>query len=121
MMPLARRRNGLAQIRMVSPSDVAGGVLLDTGVLLALYARDDPKHVSVTRWMAGFRGSLHTVESVLTEAAYFLSVRSRAALADLVMSGNQHLHHPDAAGYVRMAELLRKYADIATAQRRGRI
>ena len=86
--------------------------MLDTGVLVAMYARDDPKHAGVARWMASFQGDLHTVESVLTESAYFLPVRTRAALADLAMSGHLHLHHPDAAGHARIATLLRKYADI---------
>ena len=86
-------------------------VLLDTGPLVALYARDDGRHASVTQWMASFRGELHTVEPVLTEAAYFLPPRTRAVLADLAMSGALHLHRPDAAGYSRIAALLRKYAD----------
>ena len=90
----------------------AGGVLLDTGVLVAMYARDDPKHAGVARWLATFRGELHTVASVLTEAAYFLPVRMRAVLAELAMSGNLQLHQPDADGYARIASLLRKYADI---------
>ena len=61
--------------------------------------------------MAGFRGELHTVEPVLTEAAYFLPPRTRVVLAELAMRGALHLHSPDSAGYARMAALLRKYAD----------
>ena len=91
---------------------MAAGVLLDTGVLVAMYARDDPRHASVAHWMGAFRGELHTVESVLTEAAYFLPARMRAVLADLAVSGKLHLHHPDANGHMRIATLLRKYADI---------
>jgi uncharacterized protein len=90
----------------------AGAVLLDTGVLVAVYARDDPRHLTATRWLAGFRGALHTVEPVLTEAAYFLPARLRAAIAELVERRVIHLHHPDRAAYARIAELLRKYADI---------
>jgi predicted nucleic acid-binding protein len=89
----------------------AGAVLLDTGALVALYARDDPRHVDVARWMAGFRGTLHSVEPVLTEAAYFMPARLRASLADLAARGTVALHHPDAAGYARIAHLFAKYAD----------
>jgi len=92
-------------------SGSAHGVLLDTGPLVALYARDDSRHGAVAQWMAGFQGQLHTVEPVLTEAAFFLPARTRPALADLAASGALHLHHPDAAGYSRIAALLRKYAD----------
>jgi len=87
------------------------GVLLDTGPLVALYARDDARHAAVIRWIGGFDGELHTVEPVLAEAAYFLPVRGRAIIADLAASGRLHLHHPDAAAYSRMSALLHKYAD----------
>ena len=96
----------------LAPGKRAGlRVLLDTGPLVALYARDDGRHAAVAQWMAAFRGELHTVEPVLTEAAYFLPARTRAVLADLAMSGTLQLHRPDAAGYSRIAALLRKYAD----------
>lgn len=89
----------------------AGAVLLDTGVLVALYARDDPHHAAAVRWLTEFRGTLHTVEAVLAEAAFFLPARLRVALAELVEGKVIHLHHPDSAGYARLAQLLRKYAD----------
>jgi predicted nucleic acid-binding protein len=88
-----------------------GAVLLDTGVLVALYARDDPWHRPVTQWLAGFRGTLHTVEAVLTETAFFLPARARSVVAELAAAGMFQVHCPDAAAYARMAELLRKYAD----------
>ncbi len=62
-------------------------VLIDTGVLVAVYARDDPYHDAATRWLAGFQGSLRTVEPVLAETSFFLPARSRAAVAELVERG----------------------------------
>ena len=101
-----------AAARPVPHSKAASGVLLDTGVLVALYARDDPHHAGAVRWMAGFQGELHTVPSVLTEAAFFLPVRARAALADLAAAGRLHVHPLDRAGLGRIGVLLRKYADL---------
>jgi predicted nucleic acid-binding protein len=89
-----------------------GAVLLDTGVLVAVYARDDPYHNAAKRWLAGFRGTLHTVEPVLTETGFFLPARSRLALAELAAQGVIRVHHPDVAGYARIAALTRKYADL---------
>ncbi len=86
-------------------------VLLDTGPLVALYERTDAWHAAVAKWIADFDGELHTVPAVLAEAAYFLPVRTRAALADLAGSGTLRLHHPEAEGHSRIAALLRKYAD----------
>ncbi len=89
----------------------ARGVLLDTGPLVALYARDDPRHVAVNNWLASFEGELHTVESVLSETAFFLPARMRPVLADMAARGVLRVHHPDAAAFERIAALLRKYAD----------
>lgn len=86
-------------------------VILDTGALVALYARDDPMHKVVTQWLAGFRGTLHTVEAVLTEVAFFLPARQREAIANLVSEGSITVHHPDRSGYARIGALMRKYAD----------
>jgi uncharacterized protein len=86
-------------------------VLLDTGVLVALYLRDDPWHAAAERWMAGYKGTLYTVEPVLTEVAFFLPTRLRAALAELACTGVLQIIHLDACAYARMAALLLKYAD----------
>jgi predicted nucleic acid-binding protein len=88
-----------------------GAVLLDSGVLIALYARDDPFHAAVVRWIDRFEGALHTVGAVLVETAYFLPAGSAAAVARLPAEGGVVLHHPDAAGCARIADLLLKYAD----------
>lgn len=48
---------------------------------------------------------------VLAEASFFLPPRLRSALAQLAASGAIELHHPDAAGYARIAQLFEKYAD----------
>ena len=87
------------------------GVLLDTGLLVALYNRDDPFHARAAAWLASFRGQLHSVEPVLAEAAFFLPARLRSALAGLARQGVVRLHHPDDDGLARIAELLDKYAD----------
>ena len=86
--------------------------LLDTGVLVALYDRTDPLHARAQAWLAEFEGQLHSVEPVLSEAAFFLPARLRSALADLAAGGTIRIHHPDTAGLARMAELLRKYESL---------
>jgi uncharacterized protein len=108
----ARRRRRASGDGAVAGNPAPGkGMLLDTGVLVALYARDDPYHFEAAQWMASSHGELHTVEPVLTEAAYFLPVRLRSAIATLAARGGVHLHYPDSAAYARIAELMHKYAD----------
>ena len=86
-------------------------VLLDTGLLVALYRADDPAHAAAKEWLRGFDGQLLSVEPVLTEAAFFMPQRARAALARLAADGWIELHAPDAQGLQRMATLMDKYAD----------
>ncbi len=86
-------------------------VLVDTGVLVALFNRLDPQHAAAAAWMARTSAPLLTVEPVLSETAFFLPARLRAALAGLAARGVLQVHAPDAAGHARMAELFEKYAD----------
>ena len=114
-MTLARSRRPLTQPSVTprraarAPADLP--ILIDTGVLVALFDRLDAHHDAAAAWMATNRSPLLTVTPVLTEAAFFLPVRLRIALAGLVARGVLQLHQPDANAYARIAELFAKYAD----------
>jgi predicted nucleic acid-binding protein len=87
-------------------------VLVDTGLLVALYAVDDRLHAAARRWVANADGTLHTTGSVLTETPWHLPPRERSKIADLVHRGAVRVHAPDAQGYARIGWLLDKYADL---------
>ena len=89
-----------------------GGVLLDTGVLVALLLRDDARHGAAMGWLGRCTSKIHTTEAVLTEACHFLPSFMRGAVADFAAGGQVQLHHPDTAGIKRIGALLRKYADV---------
>lgn len=91
---------------------VPEAVLVDTGLLVALYSTGDPLHAVARQWMAGFGGALHTVGSVLAETAWMLPARDRRRVAELASSGVVRLHTPAAEGCARMGWLLGKYADL---------
>jgi len=87
-------------------------VLVDTGLLVALYATDDPYHTRAQGWIGSFDGALHTVGSVLAETAWQLPARDRWLVANLAQRGAVTVHAPDAAANARMGALLKKYADL---------
>ncbi len=89
----------------------AAGVLVDTGLLVALFDRADKHHAVATGWLADNHALLLTVAPVLAEAAFFLPARLRSALAGMVAGGLLKVHAPDAAGSARIAQLFDKYAD----------
>ncbi|MFT3817584.1 MAG: PIN domain-containing protein [Rubrivivax sp.] len=86
-------------------------VLVDTGVLVALFDHQDAHHAAALAWLARAHERLLTVAPVLAEAAFFLPPRLRSRLAGLVMQGVLKVHQPDIAGYARIAQLFDKYAD----------
>ena len=80
-------------------------------MLVALFDRLDAHHDGAMAWMKSNHSPLLTVAPVLSEAAFFLPARLRIALAGLAANGVLKLHHPDAAGYARIAHLFQTYAD----------
>lgn len=86
--------------------------LMDTGVLVAAYARNDPLHHAATKWLSRFSGQIHTVEAVLVEACHFLPARFRFLISELVTRKMIELHQPSSAGYQRIGELFQKYVDL---------
>jgi predicted nucleic acid-binding protein len=104
----ARRSHTERASRRAAPP---AAVLLDSGVLIALLDRLDAHHAAASAWMANQHVRLLTVAPVLSECAFFLPPHLRPALAKLAARGVLQLHHPDPAGYARIAELFEKYAD----------
>ena len=94
---------------MTAPA--AASVLVDTGVLVALFDQLDTHHAAATRWMTGNTAPMLTVAPVLTEASFFLPARLRSGLASLAARGVLQVNLPDTAGYARIAQLFDKYAD----------
>ena len=93
------------------PSARSAPVLMDTGVLVALFDRQDPFHDTASRWMAAHHGPLLTVAPVLSETAFFLPARLRGALARLAAQGVLDVRYPDSEGHARIAVLFDKYVD----------
>jgi len=87
-------------------------VLLDTGILVALFDQADARHAAASRWLSRCEAQLHTVESVLSETAFFLPPSQRAAVADLAAHGVVRVHPAGQPAFKRIGAILRKYADL---------
>ena len=107
----ARRRAPPVAVNTPIRTDRERDVLLDTGLLVALYASNDGHHATAERWLAGFSGRLHTVEAVLAEAAHLLPRHLCGAVAELAAQGRVIVHPLGSDAYRRMTVLARKYAD----------
>jgi predicted nucleic acid-binding protein len=78
---------------------------------VALFDSLDSHHAAATAWMRRIDAALLTVAPVLSESAFFLPAHMRVVLARLPAQGVLQVHHPDASGYARIAQLFEKYAD----------
>lgn len=99
-------------MRSTAPPYGRADVLLDTGVLVALFDKADTRHAAASAWLARCDARLHTVQPVLTESAFFLPPERRAAVAELAAGGTVQVHPADAPAFKRIGAILRKYADL---------
>jgi len=87
-------------------------ILVDSGFLVALGIRCDPRHAAAKAWLAGNTAPLLLTEPVITETCFFLSPTAKAALLRWVGQGRQWrpIDIPVAA-HTEIAALIEKYAD----------
>lgn len=92
-------------------------IVVDTGVLYALADRRDAHHGACVRWLVTARGPLLVPPLVVAEACYLigrhLGAEAEAAFLDALGPGQPFvLGDLVAADAARMAELVRRYADL---------
>lgn len=85
-------------------------LLLDAGLLIALFNRRDKYHGIARDYFARTTAFYFTTWPVITEAGHFLGADSRAALVGMVADGVINIQEiTDSAP--RMVQLLKRYAD----------
>jgi predicted nucleic acid-binding protein len=96
------------------------GVLVDAGPLVALLDADDAYHEPCIETLRRLRDPLITVWPALTEAMYLLgeSWRGQKALWSRIETDALTLAPLDAGDAARMRELMEKYRDLFTLDRR---
>ncbi|MBI4266456.1 MAG: PIN domain-containing protein [Acidobacteria bacterium] len=93
---------------------MADELLLDTGALVSLLDRSQPRHVDCRRFFEDWDGVVVSTEAVLTEAAYLLSGVSGGAVScvDFFLSGGSALVPTTPTSLKRIRALLSKYVDL---------
>ncbi|MFF8658205.1 type II toxin-antitoxin system VapC family toxin [Streptomyces huasconensis] len=107
--------------------------LLDTGILYAIADEDDDDHAQCVAYVSSLRGRLLVPTPVAFETAQLIERRlgtdHEALFLDLLSVGTLEAVDLEVGDFVRVAELIRKYADfplgtvdasvIAVAERLG--
>jgi predicted nucleic acid-binding protein len=86
-------------------------VLVDSGFLVALGIRRDPRHQAARQWLQTNGSPLLTPTPVVTESCYFLSPKAKAALLRWIADGKRlRLIDIPPAAHGAIAAIVEKYA-----------
>lgn len=88
--------------------------LLDTGILVALFDKDDIYHIKSVNFIKNNRSLLVTTLANVTEAMYLLSFSTQAQtnLLKWLSLGVIYLYPISSADLAKIADLTRTYADL---------
>lgn len=87
--------------------------LVDTGFLVALFARSDKHHQSAREFLAGAGNiQLHSIWPVVTEACYFLDTDGKSALLKWLERGTVVMHDIVVADLPAVRKTLEKYRNL---------
>jgi uncharacterized protein len=92
---------------------MAGELLLDTGALVSLLDRSQPRHDEFARFFTGWRGPVVSTEAVLTEATHLLArvAGGPQACCTFFIDGGAVLVPSTAASLRRCRDLIHQYRD----------
>ena len=86
---------------------------VDTGFLIALFARNDTHHDSAVRFLQDNQQlELHSIWSVITESCFFLGGNGKQALMRWLQQGALVMHEITMHDLPRIRETLAKYENI---------
>lgn len=87
-------------------------VLADSGFLVALGIRRDPRHEAAKRFLASFKGELIVPAPVVVESCYFFSTAAKIKLLDWLVKGPAKVADVPADAYAEIGTILARYAKL---------
>jgi uncharacterized protein len=91
------------------------GVLLDTGPLVALLAKDDADHARALQLFSQCEPPLRCCEAVIAEACFLMSKIHTAGPAEIIGLGRKHVYEISFSledNWTNIEALLQKYANL---------
>lgn len=87
--------------------------LLDTGVLVALFDKDDKYHLDCVNFIKNNRSLLTTTLANITEAMFLLSfsIQAQKNLLTWLSLGVVYVQHIEAKNFIKVADLPMDFAD----------
>lgn len=87
-------------------------VIADSGFLVALGIRRDPRHAAAKDFLKRYTGEIIVPSPVIVEACYFLSTVAKASLLDWLAKGPAKATELPPHAYPEVASILSRYASL---------
>jgi len=87
-------------------------VLADSGFIVALGIRRDPRHDAAKAFLAGYKGEIIVPGPVVVESCYFLSIAGKMRLLDWIAKGGAKLAELPSAACADIGTIIGRYADL---------
>lgn len=87
-------------------------VIADSGFLVALGIRRDPRHGAAKEFLAGYKGEIIVPAPVVVETCFFLSTVAKVSLLDWLDSGPIRIAEMPSPAYAEIGAILARYADL---------
>jgi predicted nucleic acid-binding protein len=87
-------------------------VLADSGFIVALGIRRDPRHLAAKSFLAAYKGEIIVPGPVVVESCYFLSTAGKIRLLDWIAKGPARLAELPGPAYADIGTIMARYADL---------
>lgn len=87
-------------------------VIADSGFLVALGIRRDPRHAAAKAFLAGYKGEIIVPAPVVVESCFFFSTLAKVALLDWLCKEPARVAELPAQAYAEIAAILARYSTL---------
>ena len=87
-------------------------VLADSGYLVALGIRRDPRHQAAKAFLAAYKGEIVVPGPVVVESCYFLSTAAKIRLLDWLARGGGKVVELPSDAYAGIGAIIARYAGL---------
>ncbi len=87
-------------------------VLADSGYLVALGIRRDPRHQAAKAFLAAYKGEILVPGPVVVESCYFLSTAAKVRLLDWLAKGGGKVVDLPSNSYAGIGAIIARYAGL---------
>lgn len=87
-------------------------VIADSGFLVALGIRRDPRHWAAKSFLQGYAGDIVVPSSVVVESCFFFSAAAKTALLDWLGKGRVKVEELPPQAYAEIGPIIARYASL---------